>query len=352
MLRCAGETTKRRTRLQIGRASQPASQLAILSIRTPTFFRPLARVLFFLVSFWFSSVLLFLAAGLSILCVPVDFLSLRPRHHQHHPNGNVRSRTKQCPKDTRLSSPHTCELTAQDFGDQGQFALGIGQPTVVEFYKPTCKHCLALVPIYEKIGMEFQSPKPPGNFAGVRTCRFDAAEKDPVTMAIRARFKIKTFPCIRVFPSQWKFGSKGPTWNETFMGEEYDAHITRTVDTVEDFITASLAKLGEKPAHDANVAAAASQAAQSHWTTVAAGFGSFKESRPAFLKEWNKEVQGCPADEEEEGEEVDEEKTHRAGSHVDLLDGRAEVASASASASSFAAAAAAAAAASPGAGTP
>eukprot|EP00947_MAST-08B_sp_MAST-8B-sp1_P003390 g3390.t1 len=66
----------------------------------------------------------------------------------------------QCPKDTRLSSPHTCELTAQDFGDQGQFALGIGQPTVVEFYKPTCKHCLALVPIYEKIGMEFQSPKP------------------------------------------------------------------------------------------------------------------------------------------------------------------------------------------------
>ena len=51
---------------------------------------------------------------------------------------------------------------------------------VVEFYKPTCKHCLALVPIYEKIGMEFQSNKPPGNIIGVKTCRFDAAEKDKV----------------------------------------------------------------------------------------------------------------------------------------------------------------------------
>ena len=139
-------------------------------------------------------------------------------------------------------------------------------------------------------------------------------------MAIRAKYRIKTFPCIRVFPPGFRFGSDGLKPNDTFVGKEYDAHITRTVDTVEDFITDSLKILGVQPAvpivgpgaqggvnvngsqAGMTLAAAVQQdKAKTQWATVSQAFGSFKAvERGTYVTERTEYEQVCYADDDEE----------------------------------------------------
>lgn len=75
------------------------------------------------------------------------------------------------------------DLTSKSFGS----AIGFGEVWLIEFYTPTCSHCVNFAPVYENIARTLHSSNKDGK---IRVARVNCSEEK----ALMTRFGIRAFP--------------------------------------------------------------------------------------------------------------------------------------------------------------
>ena len=81
--------------------------------------------------------------------------------------------------------PGVIELTSKSFGSMVDF--GKGQVWLIEFYTPSCSHCVNFAPVYENIARTLHSSKTEGN---IHVARVNCSEEK----ALMTRFGVRAFP--------------------------------------------------------------------------------------------------------------------------------------------------------------
>ena len=81
--------------------------------------------------------------------------------------------------------PGVIELTSKSFGSMVD--LGKGEVWLIEFYTPSCSHCVNFAPVYENIARTLHSSKTEGN---VHVARVNCSEEK----ALMTRFGVRAFP--------------------------------------------------------------------------------------------------------------------------------------------------------------
>ncbi len=93
--------------------------------------------------------------------------------------------TKTSVATSESSELRVIELTSKTFGSMVEF--GKGQVWLIEFYTPSCSHCVNFAPVYENIARTLHSSKTEGN---VHVARVDCSEEK----ALMTRFGVRAFP--------------------------------------------------------------------------------------------------------------------------------------------------------------
>ena len=86
---------------------------------------------------------------------------------------------------TDSSHLEVIELTSKSFGSMVGF--GKGEVWLIEFYTPTCSHCVNFAPTYENLARTLHSSK---NNGKIRVARVNCSQEK----ALMTRFDIRAFP--------------------------------------------------------------------------------------------------------------------------------------------------------------
>jgi len=98
-----------------------------------------------------------------------------------------------------------------------EFRAGLPHAYVVEFYNPSCKHCIEFAPVYAKVAKHYASD------AGITVARVDGTQN----RNLLTQFGVNSYPTVKFFPSKYK-ASTG------FLGATYPRD--RTEAALEDWI--------------------------------------------------------------------------------------------------------------------